>query len=93
WCLGLDDTPASACDCDAAPGNCTVNGLQKTLFGSDFKEIDLTITNFTGSDFDFDPRIGDVDDDGEFQVTTPHGKSRCVELNILGRVKMKDGAC
>ncbi|MGR9099491.1 MAG: pilus assembly FimT family protein, partial [Gammaproteobacteria bacterium] len=26
WCLGLDDTPASACDCDAAPGNCTVNG-------------------------------------------------------------------
>ena len=52
WCYGIDDDTTSACNCNTAPANCTLNGASKVfnngLAGTEspFKDITLGSSQF-----------------------------------------------
>jgi len=88
WCYGLDDTGLD-CDCAGAPANCTINGQQKVISGSDYPNVTLAET-LTDDDVIFDPRQGmvtDASDVGVFTLTIS-GQTKTVSISAVGRVKM-----
>jgi prepilin-type N-terminal cleavage/methylation domain-containing protein len=58
WCYGMDVEPSSDCDCNSAPGNCTVGGVQKVVSGTDFRNVTLSNNTFASNNVTFDPRRG-----------------------------------
>lgn len=58
WCYGMDDATASPCNCNSAPANCTMGGVQKTVAGTDFRNVTLSNNSFTSGNLTFDPRRG-----------------------------------
>ncbi len=93
WCYGLDDDGSNACDCNASPGNCTIDGVQKVVNnghppGSDqpFPGISLT-TNLTDNDTGFEPVRGTALESGVLTLAATDGNSYQVAINNSGRVK------
>ena len=95
WCFGVDDT-GSDCVC-TNPSTCTVNTVQRVVTGSKYTNVTLAVAGFTGTDIDFEPRQGLPSDGGvifmggSFTLDI-NGQSRKVCLNVVGRIKIIDGA-
>jgi type IV fimbrial biogenesis protein FimT len=87
WCYGISD-PGNGCDCNASPGNCTVDGQQNVVTGDNFRNVSLSAADFGASSFEFDPRRGFPSRNGSFGLTVG-GQSRTVVLNALGRVTVE----
>lgn len=87
WCYGLDDSGAD-CDCSQTPENCTINGQQKIVQGSSFKDVILVLSNFTADQIVFEPRQGMPSDNGSFQLSIG-GRTKTVTINPLGRVGLE----
>lgn len=83
WCYGIDDNGAN-CDC-TTPASCTINTIQKTVNGSTYKNVVLSVTGFAGTIINFDARRGLPSDSGVFTLTI-NGQSKTVNLNAVGRV-------
>jgi prepilin-type N-terminal cleavage/methylation domain-containing protein len=89
WCYGLDDTGAD-CDCADTPANCTINGQQKVVLGTEYQNVGLSMT-LPDSDIIISPRQGmpvdSTNDVGTFTFSL-NGQSKAVSMNLVGRVKM-----
>ncbi len=85
WCYGIDDAGAD-CDC-TNPATCTVGGVSRVYDDTDFTNISMTSSSFSGSSFTFDPLRGLVSDDGSFTLSTG-SKSKQVSVNVVGRVSV-----
>ena len=89
WCYGLDDSGLD-CDCANTPANCTINGQQKVVQGSDYLNVTLAGT-MTDNDVVFDPRLGmpvnNTDDVGIFTIAI-NGQSKTITINAVGRIKV-----
>jgi type IV fimbrial biogenesis protein FimT len=83
WCYGIDDDGAN-CDC-TNPASCTINTIQKAENGSSYKDVLLSVTGFAGTTINFDARRGLPSDNGTFTLTI-NGRSKTVDLNVVGRV-------
>ncbi len=91
-CYGLDDA-GNDCDCNASPGNCTIDGVQKVVnngypVGTDqpFLNISL-VTDLTGDDTGFEPVRGTALEAGVFTLSSAAGDDFQVAVNNSGRVK------
>lgn len=62
WCYGIDDDTTTDCNCSTAPGDCTVNTVQKVFTNDGFRGVAMLLPNFggtgPGSETGFDPRRG-----------------------------------
>ena len=89
WCFGLDEDPSTACDCNASPANCTINGIQRIVNGTDHPGISVG-QNFSANNTMFDPvrgivAVGDV---GRAEFNSPNGEVVQVRLAVLGRARI-----
>ncbi len=96
WCVGVDDDLGSDCDC-TTPSTCTIDTVQKIVSGSDYPNVDLAVApEFNDIYIDFDPRQGLPNDSGIFAggdfTLDINGQSKKVCLNVIGRIKIIDGA-
>lgn len=84
WCAGM--TTADTCDCTAAT-SCQIDGAERVVRGSDFKDILLTVSA-DESKFSFTPLRGAVNA-GNAQVTSANGlQVRVVVKNTTGRIRL-----
>jgi prepilin-type N-terminal cleavage/methylation domain-containing protein len=87
WCAGM--TTADTCDCTAANSadSCEIDGAERVVRGSDFKDILLTVSA-DESKFSFTPLRGAVNA-GNAQVTSANGlQVRVVVKNTTGRIRL-----
>ncbi len=83
WCLGMSDRN-SDCNCSTAPAKCTINGNQRMLKGSDFKNITLS-NNSTMGNFSIKNIRGLPSQAGTAIFVTPDNLYLGVKLSPLGR--------
>lgn len=90
WCYGIDDTPATACDCANSPGNCTINGVEKVVTSTGFRGISITSTNFvtTGTSVVFDYARGTTQNNGTASLSSSTGSAANVIVGRVGRVRL-----
>ncbi len=82
WCYGMYErtgTTGDACNCTtttsgAENSNCTVRGLTKTVYSTDYRGISLTAASFSGTTFTtFTPLRGMSSADGTPTLQSAHG--------------------
>ncbi|MDO9371047.1 MAG: GspH/FimT family pseudopilin [Gammaproteobacteria bacterium] len=88
WCYGIDDTPATACDCANSPGNCTINGVEKVVTSTGFRGISITSTTFGGNDTGFDSVRGMSIENGTASLSSSTGSKVDVIVGRVGRVRL-----
>ena len=98
WCYGMSATTAT-CNCTTA-NSCALDGVEKVVNQTGFRNISLGVSNITNNNLNFEPRRGLVSMNnnalpivtGEIEFTSNHGASNEKELRLevsrLGRVKM-----
>lgn len=84
WCYGIDD--AGSCNC-AAANDCTVDGNEVVISGTDFKDVTMGAAGLNSSGgityFTIDGTRGTVDIVGSVTFTN-NGKSMSVNVNKMG---------
>lgn len=89
WCYGFTDS-GSSCSCGTS-GSCTVNGAEKVVSSSEYKNITLAVggsLNINGSNFNSTrgslERNGSALNDGTITISRG-GNSATISINALGR--------
>ncbi len=88
WCYGIDDDNTTVCDCINSPANCTVNGVQKVVAGTEFRGISITSTTFGSNDTGFEPARGTTIDNGVASLSSSAGRWANVVVANVGRVRL-----
>jgi len=90
WCYGIDDQ--ANCDCDI-PGDCAINGLEKTTTFNEFNGIHLIKAKFGSHQYTaFDPARGTSQagglNNGTAWFTSSKGYTAAVIVTRLGRIRI-----
>lgn len=84
WCIGVSSE--AACDCNAVPGSCLIEGNQRVVTGTEFKDVSMGAVNTTVT---FDSVRGLPDGAApDFLFDGENGKRIQVAVNQLGRTSM-----
>ena len=83
WCAGM--TMANTCDC-TVPTSCRIDGVDRLVQGSDYKNILLT-TTATAATFSFTPLRGTVNS-GNAEVQSADGLQVRVIVTGTGRIRL-----
>jgi type IV fimbrial biogenesis protein FimT len=85
WCAGM--TTNATCDCTVTNANaCQIDGVERVVRGSDYKNIALAVT---GSTFAFTPLRGVANVAGNAEVTSANGLKIQVKVkNTTGRIRV-----
>lgn len=82
WCYGIDDT--ATCDCTVSD-DCQISGVTKVVSASDYDNVSLGASGFSGNGFSVDGLRGTLSDSGYFDVTL-NSRTITVKLTPIGLV-------
>lgn len=91
WCYGMDDTPATVCNCSTAAADCTVDTVQRVFTSDGYRGVSMPTPAFGGggANTGFEPRRGfPTGAAGTIRFISSSSGQVHVVLSPQGRIKL-----